>query len=122
MVGGFFQSIDCICFHINREEVDLELLFKVPPGLDRENTSVCFLTEHVFGPLGSTTAFEEHEGPENFLLFIMELLQGQADVERAGVQKCMAIMMFSTEVWRTGELGTCSSCHRYQRLKSDDWN
>jgi len=73
VVGGFFQSIDRICFHINRKEVNLELLFKVPPGLDGENTSVCFLTEHVFGPLGGTTTFEECEGPENSLLFIMEL-------------------------------------------------
>ena len=53
--------------------MNLELLFKVPPGLDGENTSVCFLTEHVFGPLGGTTTFEECEGPENSLLFVMEL-------------------------------------------------
>jgi len=73
VVGGFFQSIDHICFHINRKEVNLELLFKVLPGLDGENTSVCFLTEHVFGPLGGMTTFEECEGPENSLLFVMEL-------------------------------------------------
>jgi len=65
--------------------VDPELLFKVPPGLDRENTSVHFLIEHVFGLLGSTTTFEECEGPENFLLFIVELLWSQANVEGAGV-------------------------------------
>jgi len=64
---------------------DLELLFKVPPGLDGENTSVHFLMEYVFRPLGSMTTFEECEGPENFLLFVMELLWGQADVEGAGV-------------------------------------
>ena len=86
--------------------MDPELLFKVPPGLDRENTSVCFLMEHIFGPLGSITTFEECEGPEDFLLFIIELLQGQADVERAGVQKHAAIMTFSAEVQRTGELRT----------------
>jgi len=34
------------------------------------------------------------------------------DVERAGVQKHIAIVMFSAEVQRTGELGTCSSRHR----------
>ena len=51
-----------------------ELLFKVSPGLDGENTSVYFLIEHVFRPLGGTTAFEECEGPENSLLFIVELL------------------------------------------------
>jgi len=42
------------------------------------------------------------------------------DVEKAEVQKCTAIVMFSAEVQRTGELGTCSSRHwsggwRHQR-------
>jgi len=76
VVGGFFQSIDHVCFYVDREEVDLELLFEVPPGLDGENASVCFLTEHVLGPLGSVTTFEKHESPEYFLLFVMELLWG----------------------------------------------
>jgi len=89
--------------------VDPELLFKVPPGLDGENTSICFLTEHIFGPLGGMTTFEECEGPEDFLLFVMELLWGQADVERAGVQKCVAVITFSAKVQRTRELGTHSS-------------
>ena len=109
MVGGSFQSIDRVCFHVDREEVDSELLFKVSPGLDGEDASVCFLTEHILGSLGGTTTFKKCEGPEDFLLFIVELLQGQVDVERAGVQKRMAIVTFSTEVRRTGELGTCSS-------------
>ena len=77
MVGGSFQSIDCVHFHINREEVNPELLFKVPPGLDGKNASVCLLTEYIFGPLGSVTTFEECESPENSLLFVVELLQGQ---------------------------------------------
>ena len=89
--------------------MDPELLFKVPPGLDGENTSICFLMEHVFGPLGSATTFEERKGLEDFLLFVMELLQGQMDVERAGVQKCIAVVTFSAEVWRVGELRMCSS-------------
>ena len=75
MVGGFFQSIDCVRFRVNREEVDLELLFKVPPGLDGENAGVRFLTKHVLRPLGGTTTFEEHEGLKDFLLFVVELLQ-----------------------------------------------
>jgi len=120
VVEGAFQSIDCVCFHINREEVDLELLFKVSLCWNGENASVRFLTEHIFRPLGGTTTFKEHESPENSLLFIVELLQDQADVERAGVQECMAVMMFSTEVQRRGELGTRLSCRqsrgqRYQR-------
>jgi len=67
VVGGSFQSIDHICFCIDREEVDPELLFKVPPGLNGENAGVRFLTEHILGPLGGTTTFEKHEGPEEFL-------------------------------------------------------
>jgi len=80
VIGGAFQSIDCVCFHINWEEVNPELLLKVSPGLDGENASVCFLTKHIFRPLGNTTTFEEHESPKNPLFFIMELFQGQADV------------------------------------------
>ena len=92
--------------------MNLELLFKVSLCLDGENTSIRFLMEHVFGPLGGTTAFEEGEGPENSLLFVMELLRGQAHVEGAGVQKCTAVVMFSTEVQRIGELRVCLSRYR----------
>ena len=76
MVGGSFQSIDRVHFHVDREEVDLELLFEVPPGLDGEDTGIRFLTEHILGPLGGVTTFEKREGPEDFLLFVMELFQG----------------------------------------------
>ena len=107
MVEGAFQSIDCVRFCVNREEVNPELLFKVFPYWDGENTNVRFLMEYVFGPLSSTTAFEECEGPENSLLFIVKLLWGQVDVEGAGVQECMAIVTFSAEVQRKEELGTC---------------
>jgi len=85
VVGCSFQSIDRVRFCVNREEVDLELLFKVLLGLDGENTSIHFLMEHVFRPLGSATTFEECEGPEDFLLFVVELLWGQVNIERAGV-------------------------------------
>jgi len=43
VIEDVFQSIDCVHFCVNREEVDLELLLKVSPGLDREDASVCFL-------------------------------------------------------------------------------
>jgi len=46
------------------------------PGLDGKNASVHFLTEYIFGPLGSMTSFEEHESPENPFLFVVELLWG----------------------------------------------
>jgi len=76
VVGGSFQSIDCICFCVDREKVDPELLFEVPPGLDREDAGVHFLMKHILRPLGSTTTFEKCESPEDFLLFVMELLWG----------------------------------------------
>ena len=116
MVGGSFQYIDHVHFRVNREEVDPELLFKVSLCLDGENTSVCFLMEHIFGLLGSTTVFEEYESPENSFLFVVELLRGQADVKRAGVQEYTAVVMFSAKVQRTRELGTCSS-----RCQSRGW-
>jgi len=56
--------------------VQLELLFKVSPGLDGKNASVRFLTEYVFRPLGSAISFKECESPENFFLLVIELLQG----------------------------------------------
>ena len=56
--------------------MDPELLFEVPPGLDGEDAGVCFLMEHVLRLLGGVTTFEKREGPEDFLLFVVELLQG----------------------------------------------
>ena len=76
VVGGPFQNVDRVCFCIYREEVQLELLFEVSPGLDGENASVRFLTEYIFRPLGSATSFEECESPENLFLLIIELLRG----------------------------------------------
>jgi len=76
VVGSSFQSIDRVRFRVCREEVQLELLFKVSPGLDGKNASVRFLTEYVFGPLGGMTSFEECESPENSFLFVVELLRG----------------------------------------------
>ena len=76
VVGSLFQTIDRVHFHVCREEVQPELLFKFSLGLDGENASVRFLTEYVFGPLGGTTSLEEHEGPEDPFLFVMELLWG----------------------------------------------
>jgi len=85
VIGGAFQSIDCIRFCVNWEEVNPELLLEVSPSSDGENASVRFLMKHVFGPLGSTTTFEECESPKNPLFFVVELFQGQADVQGAGV-------------------------------------
>jgi len=75
VVRGSFQGVDHVRFHIYRKEVNLELLFKVPPGLHEKNTSVRFLTENVLGPLGDTTTLEKRKSPENFFLFIVELFR-----------------------------------------------
>jgi len=56
--------------------VKSELLLKVPPGGYGENAGVCFLTEDVLGPLGSTTILEKRESPKNFFLLVIELLWG----------------------------------------------
>jgi len=76
VVGGSFQSVDRVCFRVDREEVQPELSFKFSPGLDGENASIRFLMKYVFGPLGGMTSLEECEGPENPFLFVLELLWG----------------------------------------------
>jgi len=76
VVGGSFQSVDRVRFCIYWEEVKSELLLKVPPGWYGEDASVRFLMEDVLGPLGSMTILEKREGPEDFFLLIVELLQG----------------------------------------------
>jgi len=85
VIGGALQSIDCVCFCVSWEEVNLELLLEVSLGSDGENASVRFLTKYVFGPLGSTTTFEERESPKDPLFFVVELFWGQVDVQGAGV-------------------------------------
>jgi len=56
--------------------VESELLLEVPPGWYGENAGVRFLTEDVLGPFGGMTILEERESPENFFLFVVELLRG----------------------------------------------
>jgi len=85
VIGGALQSIDCVCFCVSWEKVNLELLLEVSLGSDGENASVRFLTKYVFGPLGSTTTFEERESPKDPLFFVVELFWGQVDVQGAGV-------------------------------------
>jgi len=76
VVGGSFQSVDCIHLCVYWKEVKSELLLKVLPGWYGENAGVCFLMEDILGPLGSTTILEKHKSPENFFLLVVELLQG----------------------------------------------
>jgi len=76
VVRGSFQSVDRIRFRIYREEVESELLLKVPPGWYGENAGVRFLTEDILGPFGGTTILEKCESPEDFFLLVIELLWG----------------------------------------------
>jgi len=76
VVGGSFQSVDHVCFHIYQEEVESELLLEVPSGWYGENAGVRFLTEDVLRPFSGTTILEKRESPENFFLLIVELLWG----------------------------------------------
>jgi len=78
VVRGAFQSVNGICFCIDRKELTPKLLFKVSPRLDRKNAGVCLLAKEVLGPPRGTSVFEKGEGPKDFLLIAAELLWSQA--------------------------------------------
>jgi len=78
----------------------LELLFEVGPGSNWEDASVRFLAKKVLGPLRSTSILEEGKGPEDFFLVAGELLWGQAQIQRAGVEEGLSGTPFTREVWR----------------------
>jgi len=81
----------------------LELFFKVGPGLNWKNAGVHLLVKEVLGPLHSMFILEEGEGPEDFFLVAGELLWGQAQIQRAGVEKGLSGASFAGEVWGRGE-------------------
>jgi len=74
------QSVDGICFRVDWEELTLELLLEVGPGLNWEDASVCFLAKEVLGPLCSLFILEESEGPEDFLLVAAKILWDQVQI------------------------------------------
>jgi len=76
VVRGSFQNVDRVRFRVYWEEVKSELLLKVPPGWHGENAGVHFLAEDILRLLGGMTILEKRESPENFFLFIVELLWG----------------------------------------------
>lgn len=78
--------------------MSLELLVKVTPGLKGKNAGVCFLSEEVFGLLGSSTSLEECEGLEYLFLFVAELLWGQVNIEGTEVKKDLASTLVSIKV------------------------
>jgi len=77
VVCGAFQSINGICFCIDRKELIPELLFEVSPRLDRKNAGVCLLAKEVLGPPRGASVFEKGKGPKDFLLIAAELLWSQ---------------------------------------------
>jgi len=77
VVHGAFQSVNGICFCVDRKELTPELLFEVSPRLDRKNASVRLLAKEVLGPPRGTSVFEKGEGPKDFLLIAAELLWSQ---------------------------------------------
>jgi len=78
VVCGAFQSINSICFCIDRKELTPELLFEVGPRLDRKNTGVRLLAKEVLGPPRGMSVLEKGEGPKDFLFIVAELLRSQA--------------------------------------------
>jgi len=73
-------------------------LFEVGPELNWKNTGVCLLVKEVLGPLRSMSILEEGKGPEDFFLVASELLQGQAQIQRAKVKEGLSGAPFSREV------------------------
>ena len=59
MVEQSLQGVYCIYFHIYWKKLNIEMLIKVSPGLDREGTSIQFLSKEVLRLLGGLTSLEE---------------------------------------------------------------
>ena len=97
------QSVDGVRFCIDWKELTLELLFEVGPGSNWEDTSVRLLAKEVLRLLRSMSILEEGKGPEDFFLIAGELLWGQAQIQRAGVEKGLFRTPFAGEVWRRRE-------------------
>jgi len=84
---------------VDQEELILELLLEVSPGLNEEDASVHFLAKEVLGLLGSPSTLKESEGPEDFLLIAAKLLQSQAQIQHTGVKEGSTETLFTGEVW-----------------------
>jgi len=78
VVQEALQSVNGICFCIDRKELTPELSFEVGPRLDRKNAGVRLLVKEILGPPRSTSVFEEGEYSKDFLLIAAELLRSQA--------------------------------------------
>jgi len=103
-----FQSVDGVCFCIDRKELTPELLFEVDPGLNWKNAGVRLLAKEVLGPLRSTSVLEEDEGPKDFFLIAGELLWGQMQIQSAGVEEGSSGAPFAREVGGREKFWPCS--------------
>jgi len=82
-------------------------LFEVGLGLNWENAGVHLLMKEVLGPLCSMSILEEGKGPEDFFLVAGELIWGQAQIQRAGVEEGLSRAPFTREVRGRGEFWPC---------------
>jgi len=108
IVRRSFQSVDGVHFCIDWKELTPKLLFEVDPGLYWKNAGVRLLAKEVLGPLCSTSVLEEGEGPEDFFLVASELIRGQVQIQRAGVEEGLSGALFAREVGGRGEFWPCS--------------
>jgi len=112
-----FQSVDGVCFCIDRKELTPELLFEVDPGLNWKNASVHLLAKEVLEPLRSMSILEEGKGPKDFFLAAGELLWGQTQIQSAGVEESSSGAPFAGEVGGRGKFRPCSLFRRSGRSR-----
>jgi len=97
-------------------------LFEVDPELNWKNAGVCLLVKEVLGPFCSMSILEEGEGPEDFFLVIGELIWGQAQIQRAGVEEGLSGAPFAREVGGRGEFWPCSLFRRSGQSRGGRYN
>jgi len=75
--------------------------------LNGKNTGVHFLVKEVFRLPGGSSILEKSESPEDFFFITTELLQGQAQIQRTGVEESSTGTLFAREVWGRREFWPC---------------
>jgi len=96
-------------------------LFEVGSGLNWKNAGVCLLAKEVLGPLCSTSILEG-EGLEDFFLVAGELIQGQAQIQCAGVEEGSSGAPFAGEVGGREEFWPCSLFRRSSQSRGRGCN
>jgi len=122
IVRRLFQSVDGVCFCIDRKELTPELLFKVDPGLNWKNAGVCLLAKEVLRSLRSISVLEEGEGPKDFFLVAGKLLWGQTQIQSAGVKEGSSEAPFAGEVGGREKFWPCSLFRRSGQSRGERCN